>query len=84
MRHSKRHENVKKFDNAVVNELFECMKINKYDYESIIMGRVLLCFQYSLRNLYNHPNIQCTKSEMYLNDSCFLFYCLLSNTIQGY
>ena len=45
MKHSKRHENVKKFGNAVVNELFECMKINKYDYESIIMGRVLLCFQ---------------------------------------
>ena len=49
------HKNIKKFDNAVVNELFECMKINKYDYESIIMGRILLCFQYSL-NIQNRKS----------------------------
>lgn len=55
MRHSKHHENVKKFDNAVVDELFECMKINKYDHESIIMGGFLLCFQYSL-NIQNRKS----------------------------
>lgn len=59
MRHSKHHENVKKFDNAVVDELFECMKINKYDCESIIMGRILLCFQYSL-NIQNKNTEICT------------------------
>ena len=55
MRHFICHANVKKFDNAVVNELFECIKINKYDYESIIMGRILLCFQYSL-NIQNRKS----------------------------
>lgn len=55
MRHFICHENIKKFDNAVVNELFECMRINKYDYESIIMGRMLLCFQYSL-NIQNRKS----------------------------